>query len=85
MEMQINYIIILKAQSHLMFIDYHHGTFMTVNQLKLRAAYGQSGNFAPFGAIYSPLVPAIFNGNTGSLVGLTRGNADHCSLKGKRN
>ena len=46
----------------------------SINQLKLRAAYGQSGNFAPFGAIYSPLVPAIFNGNTGSLIGLTRGN-----------
>lgn len=45
-----------------------------VNQLKLRVAYGQSGNFAPFGAIYSPLVPAIYNGNTGSLIGLTRGN-----------
>ncbi|MBC7829339.1 MAG: SusC/RagA family TonB-linked outer membrane protein [Chitinophagaceae bacterium] len=45
-----------------------------INQLKIRAAYGQSGNFAPFGAIYSPLVPAIFNGNTGSLIGLTRGN-----------
>jgi outer membrane receptor protein involved in Fe transport len=45
-----------------------------ISQLKLRAAYGQSGNFAPFGAIYSPLVPAIFNGNTGSVIGLNRGN-----------
>jgi TonB-linked SusC/RagA family outer membrane protein len=45
-----------------------------INQLKLRAAYGQSGNFAPFGAIYSPLVPAIFNGNTGSVITLSRGN-----------
>lgn len=45
-----------------------------ISQLKLRAAYGQSGNFAPFGAIYTPLVPAIFNGTTGSIVGLIRGN-----------
>ncbi len=45
------------------------------NSLKLRAAYGQSGNFAPYGAIYNPLVPAVFNGTTGSLIGLTRGNA----------
>jgi len=45
-----------------------------VNQLKLRAAYGQAGNFAPFGAIYTPLVPVIFNGSTGSLIGLTQGN-----------
>ncbi|HEY4108107.1 SusC/RagA family TonB-linked outer membrane protein [Puia sp.] len=45
-----------------------------VNQLKVRAAYGEAGNFAPFGAIYTPLVPAIINGNTGSLIDLTRGN-----------
>ncbi len=46
----------------------------TFSQLKLRAAYGQSGNFAPFGAIYSPLVPTNFNGTTGSIVDVTRGN-----------
>lgn len=45
-----------------------------ISQLKLRAAYGQSGNFAPFGAIYSPLVTAVFNGSTGSLISLARGN-----------
>ena len=45
-----------------------------VSQFKIRAAYGESGNFAPFGAIYSPLVPAVFNNNTGSLIGLVRGN-----------
>jgi hypothetical protein len=42
--------------------------------LKLRAAYGQSGNFAPFGAIYTPLPPVVFNGTTGSLIDITRGN-----------
>ncbi len=45
-----------------------------VNQLKLRIAYGEAGNFAPFGAIYTPLVPAIFNGTTGSLIGINQGN-----------
>jgi len=45
-----------------------------ISQLKLRAAYGQSGNFAPFGAIYTPLVPVVFNSSTGSLIGLTQGN-----------
>ncbi len=45
-----------------------------INQLKLRVAYGQSGNFAPFGAIYTPLVPAVFNGSTGSIIGLVQGN-----------
>jgi len=48
--------------------------FDNISQLKLRAAYGKSGNFAPFGAIYTPLVPAVFNGTTGSLIGLTLGN-----------
>jgi TonB-linked SusC/RagA family outer membrane protein len=46
----------------------------SVSQLKLRAAYGQSGNFAPFGAIYTPLLPTGFNASTGSEVTLTRGN-----------
>jgi outer membrane receptor protein involved in Fe transport len=46
----------------------------TFDQLKVRAAYGQSGNFAPFSAIFSPLVPVIFNGSTGSVVDLARGN-----------
>ena len=45
-----------------------------INQLKLRAAYGEAGNFAPFGAIYTPLVPVIVNGTTGSLIDLTQGN-----------
>ncbi|HEX7845182.1 MAG TPA: TonB-dependent receptor, partial [Chitinophagaceae bacterium] len=45
-----------------------------INQLKVRIAYGRSGNFAPFGAIYTPLVPAVFNGTTGSLIGLVQGN-----------
>ena len=45
-----------------------------VNQLKLRAAYGESGNFAQFGAIYTPLVSAIFNNTTGSLITINQGN-----------
>ena len=45
-----------------------------INQLKLRSAYGQSGNFAPFGAIYTALGPTVFNGTTGSLILTTRGN-----------
>ncbi|MFI5132578.1 MAG: SusC/RagA family TonB-linked outer membrane protein, partial [Chitinophagales bacterium] len=45
----------------------------TISQLKVRGAYGESGNFAPFGAIYTPLVPINFNGTTGSIVDVTRG------------
>ncbi|MEO9021571.1 MAG: SusC/RagA family TonB-linked outer membrane protein [Ginsengibacter sp.] len=45
-----------------------------ISQLKLRAAYGQSGNFAPFNALYTALGPSVFNGTTGSLILTTRGN-----------
>jgi TonB-linked SusC/RagA family outer membrane protein len=48
--------------------------FESISQLKVRAAFGQSGNFAPFNAIYSPLTPTGFNGSTGSEITLTRGN-----------
>lgn len=47
-----------------------------ISQLKLRAAYGHAGNFAPFSAIYTPLVPVVFNGTTGSLIGVTEGNGN---------
>jgi TonB-linked SusC/RagA family outer membrane protein len=46
-----------------------------ISQLKLRAAYGESGNFAPFGAIYTPLNTTVFNGTVGSLITTTRGNS----------
>ena len=45
-----------------------------ISQFKIRSAYGQSGNFAPFGAIYTALGPSVFNGTTGSLILTTRGN-----------
>ena len=47
-----------------------------INQFKLRVAYGQSGNFPRFGAIFTPLIPTNFGGTTGSLIGVTRGNRD---------
>ncbi len=45
-----------------------------LSQLKLRAAFGQSGNFGPFGATYTPLNPIIIDGGTGSIIGITAGN-----------
>ncbi|WP_226998929.1 SusC/RagA family TonB-linked outer membrane protein [Flavisolibacter tropicus] len=47
-----------------------------ISQIKLRGAYGESGNFAPFGAIYSPLVSVGYGGTTGSLINITRGNTN---------
>jgi TonB-dependent starch-binding outer membrane protein SusC len=51
-------------------------TIKTFSLLKVRGAYGEAGNFAPFGAIYTSMVPINFNGTTGSIVDLTRGSAD---------
>lgn len=48
----------------------------TISQLKLRAAFGQSGNFGPFGATYTPLNPIIIDGSSGSIIGQTAGNED---------
>ncbi|MBC8046242.1 MAG: SusC/RagA family TonB-linked outer membrane protein [Fimbriimonadaceae bacterium] len=43
---------------------------------KLRIAYGQSGNFAPFGSIYTPLESTNIGGLAGSLVGTQKGKED---------
>jgi TonB-linked SusC/RagA family outer membrane protein len=45
-----------------------------LNDLKLRVAYGQSGNFAKFGSIYTPLNSIVIDGSTGSIIGKTFGN-----------
>lgn len=44
--------------------------------VKVRAAYGESGNFPAAGAIYTPLNSVVVGGSTGSLIGITRGNED---------
>lgn len=43
------------------------------NELKLRAAYGQSGNFAPFGFKYISLQNNSINGGAGTIPALTSG------------
>ena len=47
-----------------------------INQLKLRGAFGQSGNFPVFGAIYNSLSATIIDSRTGSLINSRRGNKD---------
>lgn len=44
-----------------------------VSLIKLRAAYGESGNFPANGAIYTPLNAVSVGGVTGSLITITRG------------
>lgn len=50
------------------------GTFF--DNLKLRAAYGEAGNFPAFGSKFSSLIVANIEGLPGSLVSLQRGNAN---------
>ncbi|HYV91456.1 MAG TPA: SusC/RagA family TonB-linked outer membrane protein [Chitinophagales bacterium] len=47
-----------------------------VNTLKLRAAYGESSNFPPTGALFTNLGSNIIDGLAGSLVNVRRGNPD---------
>ena len=42
--------------------------------MKLRAAYGESGNFPANGAIYTPLPSVVNDGVTGSLINVDAGN-----------
>ncbi|HEX9650865.1 MAG TPA: SusC/RagA family TonB-linked outer membrane protein [Cyclobacteriaceae bacterium] len=47
-----------------------------VNQLKLRAAFGQAGNFAVFGDKFTSFAGAVIDGNSGIVIGTTRGNSE---------
>ncbi len=46
-----------------------------INQLKIRAAYGESGNFANFGSKFTTLNSTIVNGQAGVFTPALRGNA----------
>lgn len=46
-----------------------------LNQVKLRVAYGQSGNFANFGSKFTTLNNSLIQGYAGSLIATLRGNA----------
>lgn len=45
----------------------------TVSQFKVRVAYGQAGNFAPFGNKFTSLNGVLINASAGSLIGTSRG------------
>jgi TonB-dependent starch-binding outer membrane protein SusC len=63
-----------KASAALNLHEFDFWNSGAINLLKLRIAYGQSGNFPRFGATFTPLVPTNFAGTTGSLIGTIRGN-----------
>lgn len=60
-------------------VNLHEFSFWNVssiNQLKLRAAYGEAGNFAVFGDKFTSLEPNNINGVSGLSIGDILGNAD---------
>lgn len=59
-------------------INLHKFDFLssnTLSQLKLRVAYGQSGNFAVFGDKFTSLNGVVVDGRPGAVIGLQKGNA----------
>ncbi|WP_281987671.1 SusC/RagA family TonB-linked outer membrane protein [Aquimarina aggregata] len=47
-----------------------------VNQFKIRAAYGEAGNFAPNGALFTAYTNSLIDGNVGIVVPATLGDPD---------
>jgi len=50
--------------------------FENISQLKLRAAYGETGGLPPYGATFTSLSTVVLNGLQGSLIGSAAGNKD---------
>lgn len=47
--------------------------FETLNQFKVRAAYGEAGNFAPNGALFTTYINSLIDGNVGIITPTTLG------------
>jgi TonB-linked SusC/RagA family outer membrane protein len=63
-----------KASAALNIHEFSSWSSTDWNQLKLRIAYGQSGNFAEFGSTFTALGPTSIGGSAGSLVSTLQGN-----------
>ncbi|MBP2833259.1 SusC/RagA family TonB-linked outer membrane protein [Aquimarina sp. U1-2] len=58
-----------KASLAVNIANFDFWTIENVNQLKLRAAYGETGNSAAFGSIFTVLGPVAIGGNGGLSIG----------------
>ena len=57
-------------------VNIHNFDFWNVeqlNQLKFRAAYGEAGNFAPYGALFTTYINSLISGNVGIITPTTLG------------
>ncbi len=65
-----------KASAALNLHNFDFWTSEAVNQFKLRAAYGEAGNFAPNGALFTAYVNSLIDGQVGIVVPGTLGDPD---------
>lgn len=64
-----------KASVAVNIANFDFWTSNSVNQLKLRAAYGETGGLPTFGNTFEPLVPQLIGGSLGAQVGTRAVNA----------
>ncbi len=62
-----------KASAAVNLHNFDLWTLPGVNQIKLRAAYGEAGNFAPYGALFTSYLNTTINGNVGIITPTTLG------------
>lgn len=65
-----------KASAALNLSEFAFWGSESINEFKLRVAYGQSGNFAPFGSAFTSLGSTIIEGTAGSLINTSQGNSE---------
>ncbi len=65
-----------KASAALNFHNFNFWSLDLINQFKLRAAYGEAGNFAPNGALFTTYQNSLIDGQVGIRVPITLGDPD---------
>ncbi len=62
-----------KASAAFNLHNFDFWNFEAVNQFKIRVAYGEAGNFAPNGALFTTYINSLVNGNVGIITPTTLG------------
>ncbi|WP_026897049.1 SusC/RagA family TonB-linked outer membrane protein [Daejeonella oryzae] len=65
-----------KASAAFNVSNFDFWNISSINQFKIRAAYGESGNFPPFGSKFTDLVQSNIGGSGGVLITTQQGNDD---------
>jgi hypothetical protein len=65
-----------KASAAINFHNFDFWNLGTLSQFKIRGAYGEAGNFAPNGALFTAYVNSLIDGQVGIVVPTTLGDPD---------